>query len=63
MENLNLEQNLKLYIQQTVNKHRFLHKAADELGISSSTLYRKMKKYGIKHDKGNNKSNWVEPLI
>lgn len=47
-ENLSLEQKTKELIQKALKKHRGRRKdAADELGISERTLYRKIKEYDI----------------
>jgi transcriptional regulator with PAS, ATPase and Fis domain len=47
-ESLSLEDREKELIQKALDKHRGRRKhAADELGISERTLYRKIKEYGI----------------
>lgn len=47
-ENLSLEEMEKELIQKALKKHKSRRKdAADELGISERTLYRKIKSYGI----------------
>ncbi len=47
-ESLSLEDREKELIQKALDKHKGRRKhAADELGISERTLYRKIKEYGI----------------
>jgi transcriptional regulator with PAS, ATPase and Fis domain len=35
-------------LERSLEKHGSFHKAAQELGLDASTVFRKMKKYGLK---------------
>ncbi len=47
IESLSLEEKEKEFILKALKKHRNKRKAAQELGISERTLYRKINQYGI----------------
>lgn len=50
IESLSLEEKEKEFIVKALQKYRNKRKAAQELGISERTLYRKINQYGIKNN-------------
>ena len=48
-EPMTLEENEKILIKRALSRHKNKRKAADELGISERTLYRKIKEYDLEN--------------